>query len=975
MKKKSHKESIDARKPIAIVGIGASAGGLNAIKKLLSNLPVDTNMAFVYVQHLHPTSESALVPLLQRVTPMKVLQAVNGITPAANEIIIIPPNKEMILSSGKIKLSARPGQGGFLPIDRFLLSLAKEQLPIIGIILSGSLSDGALGLKAVKEAGGFTFAQDESAEFQSMPQSAIAEGMVDAIISPEAMAKEIERLSRLPHLMQSLIEYNEQPPPETSVAETGKNALDINPIIELIKAATGVDFTHYKENTIRRRIVRRMILTRFKKLPEYHSFLKENASEINLLFNDLLINVTHFFRDSEALDFYKAKILPALLNAKSLTNPLRVWIPACSTGEEAYSMAITILETLGSSAPSIGIQIFATDLSENAIARARMGLYSASEVMHVSAERLAKFFTKVNGHYRIVKSIRELCVFAAHNVFRDPPFSRIDLVTCCNLLIYLNATLQKKVISNFHYALNASGYLILGKAESVGNAEHLFKQVDKKTKLYGKKSDETSRSIFDSSYQIPDTEKSVLSFKRKKPQKEIIEPKNIDRVIDNLLLTQFAPAALVINHDMDILQFRGSTSVFLEPLPGKASLHLLKMARPGLALELRSAVQKTISSGLPVRRTGVHINYKNQVYDVSFEVLPLETSFENPLLMVVLEENRVLEVTATQTKDRRVKQVEAELIALREDMRSILDQQESANEELQSANEEIVSSNEELQSINEELETSKEEVESSNEELMTINQELQVRNQQLAESHEYTEAVIETIREAVLILDHNLRVKMANNAFYKIFRLQPKNVEGYFIYEVGNGAWMIAKLQELLEDILPKNTQIESFEMKHTFDGIGEKILMLSARRINQKSRKQSFILLAIEDITEHRHAKLLLQEREAWLRNMSDNVPVMIWVAGTDKNFTYLNKTWLAFTGKTLANEVGIGWTEGVHKNDLEKTLTIFHESFNKKEPFIAEYRMKRFDGEYKLVKNQAVPSFDANNIFTGYIGSCVEI
>ncbi len=454
---------------------------------------------------------------------------------------------------------------------------------------------------------------------------------------------------------------------------------------------------------------------------------------------------------------------------------------------------------------------------------------------------------------------------------------------------------------------------------------------------------------------------------------------NLERKIDEVLLSQFVPPAVVVTHELDIVQFRGSTSLYLEPSPGKASLNLLKMARTGLALELRNAANKVIKTGEPQIKEGIEINYQGKMHRVGFQVTLLSNIVEEQLLLVVFEETKVavalFDQKATHSKDRRVKQLEAELIGLREDLRSIVEDHEATTEELQSANEEIVSSNEELQSINEELETSKEELESSNEELMTINQELQVRNEQLSESHDYGQAVVATIREAVLVLDGNLKVKTANKSFYTIFKTQPHEVEGRIIYEAANMEWNIPRLKDLLEVKLREVDHINSFELKHVFKGIGEKVMMLNARRIVQRYNGQPVIMLAIEDITEHKQAERLLEEREEWLRNMANNVPVMIWVADADKNFSFLNKTWLAFTGRSLRQETGIGWTEGVHPEDITLCLSTYHRAFEEKQPFSIEYRMKRHDGEYRWILNTAVPTFYTDGEFTGYTGSCIEI
>lgn len=987
----AEKEKFKSRsKPFPIVAIGASAGGLAAITELLSNLPADTGMAYVYIQHLDPDHESSLVQILQRVTKMNVRQIENMTPIEADHFYIIPPNKDISILDGVFKITERaPRPVKHSPVDLFFLSMAKKQKEgSIGIVLSGTASDGALGLKAIKMAGGITFAQDNSAQFQSMPKSAVAENAVDAVMSPKEMALELVRLSKQKDLLKTVLVPDINEDGEDEIEEVDENVKteaenikqeDLDIILKLLKTRTGVDFTHYKKTTIRRRIIRRMLLHKFEGLDEYIELLKKKLTETDLLYQDILINVTHFFRDAEATDFLKKEVLPEILKNKSINNPLRIWVAACSTGEEAYSMAMMILDIAGNNAGNARIQIFATDLSETAIAKARAGIYTIADVATLSGEHLEKYFVKADGHYRIIKRIRDLCVFSPHNVFKDPPFSRADIVSCCNLLIYFDVILQKKVLANFHYALNKNGYLILGKSETIGASTHLFTQAEKKVKIYLKKNDVASKAMFDINYQLPDIEKHVPKPVRKALiPKEVTADGSLDKMVDNVLLSKYTPPGVVVNQELDIVQFRGSTGLYLEPSPGRASLNLIKMARPGLELELRNAVHKVFKTEEPVKITDLTITYNDKVHHISFEVTPLEAQTGEKLLLIIFEEVRTAsaaELKATFSKDRRVKQLEGELVALREDMRSLVEEQEAANEELQSANEEIVSSNEELQSINEELETSKEELESSNEELMTINQELQMRNEQLAEAHDYTEAVIATIREAAIVLDSNLRVRSANKAFYRTYLAKEDETEGSYIYEFNNRQWNIPKLKEFLEDVIPRNTHFNGFELTHKFDSIGEKVLLLNGRQVTQKTNQQQFILLAIEDITEHRQAEKLLEEREAWLRKMADNVPVMIWVAGPDKNFTFLNRTWLAFTGRKLSKETGIGWTEGVHKNDIDLVLSTYHKSFEEKKPFTLDYRMKRYDGEYRWILNSAVPTYDADGEFTGYTGSCTEI
>jgi two-component system CheB/CheR fusion protein len=824
-------------------------------------------------------------------------------------------------------------------------------------------------MKTIKTAGGLTFAQNESAMFQSMPRTAINEGAVDLVLSPREIAEELKSLAKQKEAYyQALQDLNGE-----TISSRDEHLVAI---LQMVHKASGVDFGQYKPSTVKRRIIRRVVLHKLNTLNDYVQFIKTNHGELSQLFNDLLINVTTFFRDPELSDYLKNNLLPDIIKNKKHNEPVRIWVPACSTGQEVYSLAILLIEVLGEQYTHLPIQIFATDLSETAINKARLGVYNKDEVTEVSPKRLQRFFTKMDGSYRIIKSIRDLCVFATHNIAKDPPFSRLDIVSCCNLLIYIDNNLQKKIISTFHYALHNNGYLILGKSETVGSSANLFTQLDKKIKIYVKKKDSSSKAVFDMTYHMPDGNKAVATGKQTPFQKLKSDETDLEKAVDQLLLKRFTPASVIIDRDMDIVSFRGSTGLYLEPTPGKASLNLLKMARPGLGFELRNTVHKAMKTGESVKKQGLEFTQDGKVTHIDIEVLPIKTDLDEPYYLVAFEPAASPpETELTAIKDKRVKQLETELAALRDDMRSIIESQEAAVEELQSANEEIVSSNEELQSINEELETSKEEVESSNEELITINQELQLRNEQLTETQDYAEAVFSTIREALVILDRSLRVKTANFVFYKTFNLREEHTEGRLLYDLNHKQWDIPRLRELLEDILPDNTYIHGYEIVHNFAGVGEKSLVVNARRITQKIHGEQLILLAIEDVTEHKRAQQIIQDREAWFRNLADNAPVMIWVTDKEKKSTFFNKAWLEFRGDTIHEAVRKGWTDGVHPDDLGRVVKLFEESFSEKLPFEMKYRVLFQNKEYVWLHNKAKPNFTPEGQFVGYIGSCVVI
>ena len=845
-------------KPFPIVAIGASAGGLEAVSDLLKNLPRDTGMAYVYIQHLDPTHKSMLADILARTTKMKVQNAKQLLRIEPNNLYIIPPDKNMAIVDGVLKLNLREAKPAInMPIDKFFISLAEKQKEgSIGVILSGNAHDGTLGLKAIKIAGGLTFAQDNSAKFGSMPKSAIADGYVDMILSPKEIAIELGRISKNTGVIEKVMQQR-----------TGENIKDdgLVAIIDLLRKSTGVNFQHYKINTIRRRIIRRMLLHKVETLEDYVNYLKQHPKEIPVLYQDLLINVTSFFRDPDALAYLKETLLPKIIKSKPSSEAIRLWVPACSTGEEAYSLAIILTEILNDMALNVPIQIFATDLSEQAIAKVRVGLYSKNDLVDVSPKRIQRFFTKMDSSFRINKTIRDLCVFATHNVFSDPPFSRLDLISCCNLMIYMDTVLQKKIIATFHYALNNDGYLVLGKSETIGASKPLFSQFEKQYKVYARKNDGSNKARFEMNYRIPESERKDASLGLALQNKNQVREINFEKTIEEILLAKYVPASIVVNKYLDILQLHGQVSFFLELLAGKASLNLLKVARPGLVFELKSTTHKSIKSGKPEKKTGIEIKNNGNTFSVSIEVVPLNEQGEEELFLIVFEKLQITpieKIKSTPSKDQTVKRLQQELEIAKEDMRSMLEEQEASNEELQSANEEVVSSNEELQSINEELETSKEEVESTNEELMTINSELQVRNAQLSESYEYVEAVFYTVREPMLVLDKDVRVQSANKAFYKIFQVKEEETEGMLIYDLGNREWNIPQLRHLLEEIVSNNNSFDGFEVTHNFPDIGERIILLNARRVVQNAHQKQLILLSFEDITDQRKAQKIMTER-----------------------------------------------------------------------------------------------------------------
>ncbi len=684
-----------------MIGVGASAGGLEAFKKLVRAIPENSGMAYILVQHLEPTHESMLMDILQKITRIPVREITNNVLVEPDHIYVIPSNRLLTANDGRLELSPRPTiKERNMSIDVFFTSLSEvHQQHAIGVVLSGMGTDGTLGLKVIKERGGFTFAQDPaSAAFKGMPESAIGAGAVDFVFPPEHIPLQV------PKLFESFTQ-----------------------LLALVGDKNGTDFTAYKQSTIRRRIMRRMGLKKIDDIAHYYMYCKENVIEQDLLYQDLLIPVTGFFRDPGTFELLCTEIFPQLLKVKSKANPLRIWIAGCSTGQEAYSMAICLNDHLGEKLSAYKIQIFATDIMERSITRARTGIYAKKELADVSAERIEKYFTEVDGGFHISKAVRDLCVFAPHNFVSDPPFANMDLVSCRNVLIYLEQSVQKRALTIFHYALNNAGYLLLGHSETTAPASELFRRYGKTDKLYTRK---PIPGRFQPS--ASDTVRTALWDKGKPSDKEP-RPDAFQKSADDVVLSRFNPPGVVVNEQLEIVQFRGFIGNWLEPSPGKPSLNVLKMAKPALYFELRSAINQAKGNRLPTVKENIPLLLMGNQHLVTIEVIPLPDTVDPYYLVLFRDkpENGAVQTGQEQPESDRNQLLQGEMAQLRDDMRILIRDQEVVNEELQSANEELLSGSEEFQSLNEELETSKEEIQNTNEALAASNQELSDRQHEL----------------------------------------------------------------------------------------------------------------------------------------------------------------------------------------------------------------------------------------------------
>ncbi|SPF32785.1 Methylase of chemotaxis methyl-accepting protein [Candidatus Sulfopaludibacter sp. SbA4] len=927
-------------------------------------------MAFVLVQHLDPKHESHLTELLSRESKMPVSEVRGETRAEANRVYVIPPQYNLGISAGVLQTPPRPESGRNMPIDSFLRALAADRgSQSLGVILSGTASDGTLGLQAIKAAGGTTFAQEVlTAKCDGMPRSAIAAGVADFVLSPAGIAMQLVAIARG---AQVPMEHREaiEPPADSELAR----------ILRLVRSATGVDFTHYKQGTLSRRIKRRMAIRGFEKLEDYSRYLEQHREEITALCENCFITVTAFFREPAVFEELKRSVFPALVENREPRDPIRVWVPGCATGEEAYSIAICLMEFLDDAKLKLPIEIFATDISETAIEKARTGTYAGGALAHVSPQRLARFFTLSERGYQVAKSIRDVCVFARHNVAEDPPFSKLDLISCCNVLIYLGDVLQRKVWSILRYALKPTGFLVLGPSESIGTLSESFHQVEKIHKIYSMKPAASSPAL--------PLREGRRDEGRVDIREKIAEARTgleVQREADRLMLAEYVPPGVIIDDEMNIVQVRGRTAPFLEISPGEPTHNLLKLAREGLIAGLGKAIRIARQRNAPSKEAAFRIEDGGQLRDVTIKVIPFRgsSSSEERHFLVLFEDAglkggaraRRKPALADHGGGARLRQ---ELVATKEYLQSIVEDNATTLEQLRAASEEA-------QAGNEELETAQEELESANEELNTLNEELRISNvefskvnrdlanlleslsiplvmvgrdlrirrftraiepmlnliasdvgrsitdlqpqmelpdlrlllldameggnrkpRDIRDAHgrwyslrilpsvgpdgktdgavlmlidvdaakrglDFAEAIVETVREPLVILNQNLQVMQANKTFYETFRAAREETEGHLIYELGNGQWNIPKLRELLESVLPARSTFRDFEVTHEFEHVGRKVMLLNASEIFNPNAQARTILLAIEDVTDRKQAEEALKTTNAELQHFA---------------------------------------------------------------------------------------------------------
>ena len=954
-----------------IVGIGASAGGLEAIEAFFANMPCDSNLAFVIIQHLSPEHKSIMASLLEKYTTMNVMEIQDGMKVQSNCIYLNSPNKEIdILNSTFHLMTPTQTRAVRLPIDHFFRSLANDHgEKAICIILSGTGTDGTLGLKAVKGAGGMTMVQSEAqAHYKNMPQSAIDTGLVDYILNVEQMPSEL-----LKYVQHAYIKR-----PDKLTKPTEEMESNLGKIFIQIRAVTGHDFSHYKRNTITRRIERRMALNQIDSLTDYIHYLQQNNAEVLTLMKDLLITVTNFFRDKEAFKVLENKVFPVLLENRSPDAAIRIWVPGCATGEEAYSLAILASEAIEKIKKHYRVQIFATDIDQDALEYARAGVYPEAIAADVSMDRLEKFFIKDKETFKVKKQIREMVVFAVQNLIKDAPFSKLDLISCRNVLIYMDSVLQKKVLPLFHYTLNPGGFMFLGTSETVGDFVSDFSLVDSKWKVFKRKTDILKRHAEHPSLPFSDVRTTNLKMDQKIP----FIDSTVRQVAERIILQDYGSPCVFVNDRYEIVYFHGKTDEFLAQPRGEPSIDILKLAREELRPKLSTLLRKVNIQKKTIVEEGLKIPYQGDFITFDVTVRPLaESTGDGGLTMIIFQakslnlpasvDNKKMKKSTTDTTNSAINALKRELDSTKEYLHTTIEELETSNEELKSTNEELQSTNEELQSTNEELETSREELQSTNEELETVNAELESKVNELTgtsndlsnllgsteiaslfldndlcikrftpatkelfsfidsdigrpirhivhnlkyenlltdikqvlkklgsiekelqdknghwflirilpyrtlenvidgvvitfidittqkqaqivadDSRIFTEGILNTIREPLLVLDDTMHVISANRAFYKMFKVSQEDTDGVLLYELGNKQWNITKLKTLLEEILPKCSELNDFEVTHDFPSIGRKTMRLNARQIFREAMSTRTVLLAFEDIT-----------------------------------------------------------------------------------------------------------------------------
>ena len=930
-----------------VVGIGASAGGLAAIEQFLAAMPSDaeSGMAFVLVQHLDPDHKSILLDLIKKYTRMQTFKIEDGMRVQPNCVYVIPPNKNLALLHGRLHLMELSAPRGLrLPIDYFFRSLAEDQHErAICVVLSGTGTDGTLGLKAIKGEGGMAMAQSpESASYDGMPDSAIATGLVDYVLPPDKMPEQL--ISFAQHA------FDRRQLPVTDFVPVITDSFE--KVFIILRSNTGHDFSQYKKNTIFRRIQRRMAVSQIDDIEAYARYLQANPREVETLFRELLIGVTNFFRDPKAFEALKEKVIPHLFEGKQPDGTVRVWVPACSTGEEAYSLAILLREHADGLKQGHKVQVFATDIDDQAIEKARAGLYPESIAADVSQARLTHFFTQEDSTYRIRKNIRDLVVFAKQDIIKDPPFSKVDMISCRNLLIYMEPKLQKKIMPMFYYALNRNGYLFLGTSETIGEFVDLFSIEDKKWKLYLRRSDVTPRAAYS-----PHVPPPIIAAKA--PQ--AVQPDaragkaDIRDLAERALLDEYTPPSAFINAEFDVLYIHGRTGLYLELAPGEPSLNLLRMAREELRPGLTAAVRKAVSQKAVVRYDGLKFKANGDTHLVNVLVQPvMKQQTAKDVIMVIFEEVTTGSYPVSETasgevtdKERRIAELEHELATTKEYFQATTEEFETTNEELKSTNEEMQSSNEEMQSTNEELETSREELQSVNEELVTVNTELQKKIEELDRVNNDMNNLLAGTGIGTIFVDHKLIIQRFTPAAAKVINLIPTDVGrpvDHIVPRLMTYDSLDRDIKTVLDTLVPREEEVR------TRDGQWYLMRIQPYRTVGNVIEGA---VLTFVDITEQKRIRDVLQEKEKQLRLLVDNMGDVISRLSPDGMYLYVSASCRRLLGFEPDDLLGTSLFGYIHPDDAESVKQTFNAAVAAhKAEFLSECRLRRKSGDYIRVE-----------------------
>lgn len=957
VKSAKHKNTIPSAKKIPqqnkagfyIAAIGASAGGLEALRNFFKHTSPDSGIAYVVIQHLDPNHKSILAELISGYTQMKVFEITDGIEVLPNCVYVIPPNRDLRIIGNHLKLvSQDPTRAMRRPIDSFFCSLAKTaKNRAIGIVLSGTGTEGTLGLKDIKNAGGITLAQEPStAEFPGMPQSAIVSKAVDYVLSPEQLPAQIQNAINVRKSGKAVVSK------EISVPEPDQ----LKAVFQIIRNQTGYDFSEYKSNTISRRIMKRCALAHVNNFDEYLQILKRDPLEVEQLYKNFLIGVTSFFRDKNVFDCVEKKAIPYIVqNCIKGNRDIRIWVCGCSTGEEAYSFAILFREAAEKLKSNIEISIFASDLDKEAVAIARSGIFSENSLTTVSKDRIARFFVRTENGFQMRKEIREMVVFAHHNLTNDPPFSKLDMISCRNVLIYMNSDLQKKVIPMFHYGLNDGGLLLLGTSESVGENSDLFSPYDNSIKLYKKNQvlpKRKNKTDYDLSgiHQRTDTPVNLPSV--------IMEKKtNLSGLAEKILADQYAPPSVIIDKNNNALYFSGNTSPFLEQPRGEARLNILEMAKMGLRTALEAAIKKARSGKKQVQTKSIEINVNNKFTGINLVVKPILSKIpELGTLMVIFEsaempnKNSAVPESAPTGKNKiKTSELEKELRITKEHLQAAIDELKTSNEDLQTSNEEYQSSHEELQSTNEELETSREELQSVNEELITVNTELSGKIEQLSQANDDLNNLLSSIEVATVFLDKDLKIKRFTPAATKIFNLISTDIDRPVTHLSGNILYkaLADDVKSALKTLAVRTADVQAI------DSTWYHMRILPYRTAENIIEG---VLVTFVDITEQKNTEGKLKKTNEHLNIIMENLTIVPFTCEVDENihFSFVGKSCEKVTGflpEQFTRKASF-WMGRVHPGDKKRLRAAFS-TIEKKGSLNFPFRWKCADGKYKTFDN----------------------